>query len=238
VLVAARDERRGDRLAALESWDRAAELSSREGRSVDARRAWVRAGHLAHALALDEGASQRLERALSARQTVTAEDAVSLVGAIRRADLVELAGRIEQLVIAAVAADGGESAELVGALEELLGWALERGAATRARALHSSLARVRPERADLDELPLEPTLPEEPRRRAERLRSEGHFAEAAAVLATLGKDERDAATLRAALDLAERSGARETALGIIDTLLAWIGDGPVADSLRKRRERL
>jgi hypothetical protein len=58
------------------------------------------------------------------------------------------------------------------------------------------------------------------------------------VLATLGKDERDAATLRAALDLAERSGARETALGIIDTLLAWIGDGPVADSLRKRRERL
>jgi hypothetical protein len=58
------------------------------------------------------------------------------------------------------------------------------------------------------------------------------------VLAALGKDERDAATLRAALDLAERSGARDTALHIIDTLLGWIGEGPVAESLRKRRERL
>ncbi len=141
-------------------------------------------------------------------------------------------------MIAAVAADGGESAELVGALEELLGWSLERGAATRSRALHAALVRVRPERADLDELPLEPALPEEPRRRAERLRSEGRLDEAAAVLAALGKDERDAATLRAALDLAERSGARDTALHIIDTLLGWIGEGPVAESLRKRRERL
>jgi tetratricopeptide (TPR) repeat protein len=238
VLVAARDERRGDRLAALESWDRAAALSAAAGRAADARRAWIRAGQLAHQLSLDEGAGSRLDRALSARQVVTPEDAVALVGAIRRADLVELAGRVEQLVIAAVAADGGESAELVGALEELLGWALERGAATRSRALHAALVRVRPERADLDELPLEPALPEEPRRRAERLRSEGRLDEAAAVLAALGKDERDAATLRAALDLAERSGARDTALHIIDTLLGWIGDGPVAESLRKRRERL
>jgi hypothetical protein len=238
VLVAARDERRGDRLAALESWDRAAELSSAAGRTADARRAWIRAGQLAHQLSLDEGAGSRLDRALSARQVVTPDDAVALVGAIRRADLVELAGRIEQLVIAAVAADGGESAELVGALEELLGWSLERGAATRSRALHAALVRVRPERADLDELPLEPALPEEPRRRAERLRSEGRLDEAAAVLAALGKDERDAATLRAALDLAERSGARDTALHIIDTLLGWIGEGPVAESLRKRRERL
>lgn len=238
VLVAARDERRGDRLAALESWDRAAELSAAAGNTADARRAWIRAGALAHALSLDEGAGVRLERALSAREIVSPDDAVALVGAIRRADLVELAGRIEQLVIAALAADGGESAELVGALEELLGWALERGAATRSRALHAALVRVRPERADLDELPLEPALPEEPRRRADRLRSEGRLDEAAAVLAALGKEERDAATLRAALDLAERAGARETARAIIDTLLGWIGEGPVADGLRKRRDRL
>ncbi len=238
VLVAARDERRGDRLSALESWDRAAELSAEAGRSADARRAWIRAGALAHALSLDEGAGVRLERALSAREAVTPHDAVALVGAIRRADLVELAGRIEQLVLGALAADGGESAELVGALEELLGWALERGAATRARALHAALVRMRPERADLDELPLEPAVPEEPRRHADRLRAEGRLDEAAAVLAALGKDERDAATLRAALDLAERAGARDTARGIIDTLLGWIGEGPVADGLRKRRDRL
>lgn len=238
VLVAARDERRGDRLAALESWDRAAELATREGRSSDARRAWLRAGALAHALSLDEGAGSRLAQALAAREIVTPDDAVTLVGAIRRADLVELAGRIEQLVLAALAADGGESAELVGALEELLGWALERGAATRARALHAALVRVRPERAGLDALPLEPPLPEEPRRRAERLRTEGRLAEAAALLASLGREERDAATLRAALDLAEREGASETATEIIDTLLGWIGEGPVAEALRKRRARL
>lgn len=237
-LVAARDERRGDRLAALESWDRAAELAARAGRDADARRAWIRAGSVAHALSLDEAAGVRLERALGARQAVTPEDAVALVSAIRRADLVELAGRIEQLVIVALSADGGESPELVGALEELLGWALERGAATRARALHAVLGRIRPERADLDEMPDEPVEPEEPRRRAERLRSEGRLEEAAATLATLGKSERDAATLRAALDLAERAGARATALDIIGTLLGWIGDGPVADGLRKRRERL
>ncbi|MBX7192664.1 MAG: hypothetical protein K1X94_11430 [Sandaracinaceae bacterium] len=238
VLVAARDERRGDRLAALESWDRAADLAARADRMADARRAWIRAGALAHALSLDEGAALRLERALGAREVVTPDDAVALVGAIRRAELVELAGRIEQLVIAALAADAGESAELVGALEELLGWALERGAATRARALHAALVRVLPERADLDELPLEPALPEEPRRRAERLRAEGRLDEAAQVLASLGTNERDAATLRAALDLAERSGARETAGRIIDTLLGWIGGGPVAEALRRRRERL
>ncbi len=237
-LVAARDERRGDRLSALESWDRAAELSARAGRTADARRAWIRAGSVAHALSLDEAAGVRLERALGARQAVTPEDAVALVSAIRRADLVELAGRIEQLVIVALSADGGESPELVGALEELLGWALERGAATRARALHAVLGRIRPERADIDELPDEPVEPEEPRRRAERLRSEGRLEEAAATLAALGKSERDAATLRAALDLAERAGARPTAIHIIDTLLGWIGEGPVAEGLRKRRERL
>jgi len=237
-LVAARDERRGDRLSALESWDRAAELSARAGRTGDARRAWIRAGSVAHALSLDEAAGVRLERALGARQAVPPEDAVAPVSASRRADLVELAGRIEQLVIVAISADGGESPELVGALEELLGWALERGAATRARALHAVLGRVRPERADIDELPDEPVEPEEPRRRAERLRSEGRLEEAAATLAALGKSERDAATLRAALDLAERAGSRPTAISIIDTLLGWIGEGPVADGLRKRRERL
>lgn len=238
ALVAARDERRGDRLAALESWDRAASLAEREGRLGDTRRAWVRAGRLAHALSLDEAAALRLERALDVRAPIAARDAVELVSAVRSVDAVELAGRIEQLVMAAVAADGGESPELVGALEELLGWALERGAATRARALHAALTRVRPDRAKLEELSLEPPETEDPRRRAERLRAEGKLGEAAEALAALGTTERDAATLRAALDLAERAGATQTAARIIDTLLEWVGPGPVADALARRRTRL
>ena len=132
--------------------------------------------------------------------------------------------------LAAIRGDGHD--------QQLLGWALERHAPSRARALHAALARVRPERADHYLLPEEPSEPEEPRRRAERLRNDGKLAEAAATLAELGKRERDAATLRGALDLAERAGAKDTALDIVDTLLEWIGSGPVADSLRKRRERL
>jgi hypothetical protein len=238
ALLAARDEQRGEKVAALEGWDRAGQLSARLGRSADARRAWVRSAELALSLKLEEAASIRLERALDTLHAITAEDAVALVSAVRRAGLVELAGRVEQMVIVAISADGGESADLVGALEELMAWAIERGAATRARALHATLSRVRPERAGLDPLPSEPAEPEEPRRLAERLRNEGRLAEAASTLADLGKRDRDAATLRAALDLAERAGAREVALGIVETLLGWIGDGPVAEGLRRRRERL
>lgn len=238
ALVAARDARRGETLAALEGWDRAAELAARLGRAADARRAWVRAADLALSLSLEEAASERLERALDTLHAITADDAVSLVATVRRAGLVELAGRVEQLVIVAITADGGESPALLGALEELLAWAVERGAATRARALHATLARVRPERAALEPLPPEPAEPEDPRRRAERLRNEGRLAEAASVLAALGKSERDAATLRGALDLAERADARETARDIIDTLLGWVGEGPVAEALRRRRSRL
>jgi tetratricopeptide (TPR) repeat protein len=238
ALVAARDARGGELLAALEGWDRAAELAARLGRAADARRAWVRAADLALALSLEEAASERLERALDTLHAITADDAGALVSTVRRAGLVELAGRVEQLVIVAITADGGESPALLGALEELLAWAVERGAATRARALHATLARVRPERAALEPVPPDPVEPEEPRRRAERLRNEGRLGEAATVLATLGKADRDAATLRGALDLAERAGAWDTAREIIDTLLGWVGEGPVAESLRRRRERL
>jgi hypothetical protein len=238
ALAAARDERNGELLAALEGWDRAAELAARRGRAADARRAWVRAADLALSLSLEEAASERLERALDTLHAISADDAGMLVATVRRAGLVELAGRVEQLVIVALTADGGQSPALLGALEELLAWAIERGAATRARALHATLARVRPERAALESLPEEPEEPEEPRRRAERLRNDGRLAEAASVLAALGTAERDAATLRGALDLAERAAAWETARDIIDTLLGWVGEGPVAESLRRRRARL
>jgi tetratricopeptide (TPR) repeat protein len=76
------------------------------------------------------------------------------------------------------------------------------------------------------------------RHRADRLREAGDHAGAAMALAEAGVRARDAATLRAALALAERVGARREALRIIDMALAVVGSGPARDELLRRRERL
>lgn len=236
--LAEREERRGEALRALEAWDRTASLAQASRSSVLVRRASLRAARIALTLGLDEVAAVRIDRALDAAGALDGRDVLSLVGAVGRSKQAELITRVEELVLRALPASGEASSELVAALEQLLEGAIERQARPRAAALLEGLQRARPDRAELYVLPEEVRPAEDPRRRAERLRAEGHDAEAARVLAELGLADRDAATLRAALDLAERAAAHDTARTILDALLEWVGPGPVADGLRRRRARL
>lgn len=237
-LVAARDERRGERLRALEGWARAAELAAAAREATSARRASIRAASLARSLGLDEVARAHVERALDASGAMSVEDTLALANLVRGARWVELSARVEALVLAAASGERGARADVVGTIEELFDWALERGATSRARALRDALVRARPDRAELTLLPSEPAMPEAPRAKAERLRAEGRLDEAARVLFELGREERDAATSRAALDLAERSGDATLAIEIIELLLAWVGEGPARQALTRRRQRL
>jgi hypothetical protein len=76
------------------------------------------------------------------------------------------------------------------------------------------------------------------RARYESLRKEGRDAEAALALARVGALLRDTATLRAAVDLAERVGDRDRALDVVELALRAVGDGPARDALLRRRARI
>jgi hypothetical protein len=241
-MVALREEKRGQGLAALEAWDRAADLAEATEQTHLLRAASARSACIAAKLGLAEIASTRLERALP----LSATDASRFAFEVRRSNLIPLAPSAEEALLRHVhaaafssVAHASDSPFLVAALEELLAWSIERAVYERAHALRAALTSLRPDRADLDALPPRPlSAPEPTRKRAERLRAEGKLAEAADALHALGIEEHDAATLRAALDLAERATANETAIAILDTLLAWIPSGPVAENLQRRRAKL
>ena len=241
-MVALHEEKRGQGLAALEAWDRAADLAEAAQLSHLVRAAGARGACIAAKLGLGEIAAGRLARALP----LSANDASRFAFEVRRSNLIPLALAAEDSLLRHVhegaflsASQASESPFLVAALEELLAWSIERAVYERAHQLRAALMSLRPDRADLDALPPRMELAPEPtRKRADRLRSEGKLAEAADALHTLGVEEHDAATLRAALDLAERAGARKTAIAILDTLLAWIPSGSVAENLQRRRAKL
>jgi cytochrome c-type biogenesis protein CcmH/NrfG len=73
---------------------------------------------------------------------------------------------------------------------------------------------------------------------ADALRREGRHADAALALARAGRATRDAATLRAALDLAERAGAWRSALEVIGLALEVVGAGPARAALERARSRI
>lgn len=241
-MVALHEEKRGQGLAALESWDRAADLAESAEQPHLMRLASARGACIAAKLGLGEIAAGRLARALP----LSPNDASRFAFEVRRSNLIPLSLSAEDSLLRHVHADAflsspqaSDSPFLVAALEELLAWSIERAVYDRAHQLRAALMSLRPDRADLDALPPRMALAPEPtRKRADRLRGEGKLAEAADALHTLGVEEHDAATLRAALDLAERAGARETAIAILDTLLAWIPSGTVAENLQRRRAKL
>ncbi len=83
---------------------------------------------------------------------------------------------------------------------------------------------------------------EEPVQRAElaralsnALRQRGEDAEAARALARAGVLDRDMSTIRAALDLAERAGAKSAVRDIVDRALSIVGEGPAKEMLMRRR---
>lgn len=70
---------------------------------------------------------------------------------------------------------------------------------------------------------------------AESLRASGRLGEAALALAQAGTIVPDAATLRAALELAEKAGAWNEARTIVDLALSMVCDGPARGPLEARR---
>lgn len=73
------------------------------------------------------------------------------------------------------------------------------------------------------------------RRLAERLRAEGRLREAALALVRTGELLGDAATLRAAVDLAERAGDLDALEQVLERALRIVGDGPAREALERRR---
>jgi hypothetical protein len=129
-----------------------------------------------------------------------------------------------------------------------------RGALSAARAGSdpAALGLLAERLAELDRLPGDVALLDQlerhaidPRPRAEIaraaariLRAEGRLGPAALALARAGAILRDAATLRAAMDLAEGAGAWAEAFEAVSVALEVVGDGPARASLLARRERI
>ena len=92
---------------------------------------------------------------------------------------------------------------------------------------------------DLERLAIDP-LPRGAIARAisHALRADGRGGEAALALARAGMILNDAATLRAALDIAERSAARAEALEVVAIALDVVGEGPARAALLARRAEL
>lgn len=233
---------------ALSAWDRLASLGAIAGQEALAREARFRAASAAEHAGLVEAAIARLEDALEDAPP----DLAALQGAAALASRLAVVGRAQEAAVldrrlpALVDALGpsfaieGESA-LVAAIER----AIAGGDEGTARACVDSLARLVPESEALPALVsrLESASrgrllagdADALRKRAEGLRGEGRIGDAARVLIELFAKTSDAAVLRAAVELAERSGDAATRSAVLDRALAVLPAGAARDAIAARR---
>ncbi len=238
---------------ALSAWDRAARLHSDPDRAA---RALIHAASHARRASHAMSAASRLEAAASrARSDELRVEAWAELARIHRemgANLAAIEAETALLELSSrVASDA-----LRDALFEAARDAVKAGAELRARHALDALRRLaasEPEiralerELDAKELAeLERDAPEQsktdPRERAlaaraiaERLRASGRLGDAALALARAGAITEEAATLRAALELAEKAGAWREALLVIDRAIQIVGDGPARGALESRR---
>jgi hypothetical protein len=200
----------------------------------------------ARAVDAEVGAREATARASSAG-TLRALDAFALAEVVERAPEVAPLAASVVAALADAAVDGPRATALLAAARSALARPDvdedDRAAALRALAGAAAAAAARlHDPADL--LALEPFAPgaearaELARRAAALLRGEGDPVGAARALARAGVVRRDLATLRAAIDLCERSGAHGEALAIVDRALLVVGDGPARPALLARADAL
>lgn len=241
---------------ALAAWDRAVALH----READgAARALLAAAELAGRSGHTAGAAARLEAASArASSDELRAEALARLAAIRRAagardaaveaesELFGIAERVTStfVVDGLFAAARAAIAEQADARARGAIGALRRSGAPSepVRALEreleaielDALEREAPEDSESD--PAERAL--RARAIAERLRAAGRLGDAARALARAGAITRDAATLRAALELADKAGATDAALEVIERALEVVGSGPARAALERRRDEI
>ncbi|AKF07926.1 hypothetical protein [Sandaracinus amylolyticus] len=235
---------------ALAAWDRAAALH--EDRDAAAR-ALMHAAERARAAGHLRGAAARLEDAAAQAESEALQlEALATLSAIRRASgareaAAEADARILEL------AERGAGTTLVRALHAMARAAIDERAEVRARAAIDALRRAGEDVTSLEHAldagaldALERDAPErgdgDPNARAlaarsiaERLRASGRLGDAARALARAGAITHDAATLRAALELAEKAEAWDAAREVIERAIEVVGDGPARAQLEARR---
>lgn len=234
------------------SWDRAAALAIDRRERERAALAWLAGARSEHGAGRIDDARVRLSRALALEIT----DVRVLVALAREA--ARLGADTEAVVVARALVraasfftDATAPSELVAALEESIPAVARDGRRERVVDVVDALVRLRPDRREelLGLVPIDDpfaTLAALPaaergaaaRRFSEARLAEGSLGDAARALSIAGLAEDDAATLRAALDLAERGGARAIARAIVDALLPMVGAGIARDALERRRARL
>lgn len=244
----------GRREEALAAWDRVAELHTGDPDGaararIQAAELAIRAGHVASAAARLEQAAERAESSALRLHALRA-----LSGARRALGAADAAAEVDARVLELAEREGG--AVLSSALREVARAAIDAGAEARARAAIDALRRAGEDAGELEReldqqalAALDAQAPEHgagapgeralaARAIAERLRASGRLGDAARALARAGVITRDAATLRAALELAEKAEAWDAALEVIERAIEVVGDGPARAQLEARRRAI
>jgi hypothetical protein len=227
------------------AWDRVASVTEGDARDramLAAAEATRHAGHVASAIARLRPlrAARRTDVALAAHANLVASvevhegmaavhdldrslpaltDASGAVDASLAADLLRAA-----LARAIAALDAGLARSLRGALERVLG-----DAATDEIAAHDAAI------AAIEQRTLIAGDAASLRAKADALRASGRGSEAARVLIEVFAQTRDAAFLRAAIELADRSTDREVRAAVFDRALELLPAGPAREAISARR---
>lgn len=229
--------------AAGRAWLGAAEKWSAAGEPALAARAQLRAAELEASRGRPEEALVLARRADTGGGDAFVVEIHALVARLTHA-VGDTTGReAAERALVAIADRGEPSAR--ARVRDVLAAAVERHPS---RGLLEALARLDPRHPALGEASAAidraafaeieaagSTAAEVARRLSERLRAEGRIDDAARALLRAGEILGDAATLRAAVDLAERGSDPAVRSEIVERALRVVGDGPAREALLRRR---
>lgn len=236
-------EARGSADAAARAWADAADRRTKSGDTIGAARAFLAVARLDEARGRPHEA---LGSARSARAFAQGALAAEVEGVVARLALglgepSALASAERALVTLADQGDASARDAVAGELAAALSRRPSRPlleALARLWPDHPSLAERRDalDRAAFAEIEASPAAEraDVARRLSERLRAEGRIGDAALALVRTGELLSDAATLRAAVDLAEHSGDAQVLEHVVERALAVVGDGPARAALERR----
>lgn len=241
-------DRLGRHDEAISAWDRVHALSEGEAATeakLRAARATLAAGHV-------EGSLSRL-RALVAADAANASPTL-LQAHAELAQSLALHGRLREalevdrsLAVITDRLGGIDASESAAALRTAFARALDASDLELARAHLRALGRTLgdagvseiaahgEELANADARSLASAEPGALRARADAFRAGGQHVEAARVLVEVFAQTKDAAVLRAAIELADRAVDASARLAVFDRALALLPPGPARDAIAARR---
>jgi tetratricopeptide (TPR) repeat protein len=225
---------------AISALDRAATLADGDD-ALDAR---LRAARAALAAGHREAAIARLREIVDGHPT--SAYALHAHGDLARTlDPAEAIALDRSLPALTDALGGMYAAESASALRWAITRALQAKDAAWARALGQALARVRGDASELGALETQLAAVEAEalastdvatlRARADAMRRAGDHGEAGRALIEVFAQTKDAAVLRAAIDLADRAASRDVRRAVFERALALLPPGAARDAIASRR---